>query len=150
MPRNVLLPCVISRRACDVATGEQLKDCGGEKNTSNLSHFSSSKGTLSPFKSSSLNPPRYCVTRAMKQLFSYKSIPVLRKPPSSIFLLLFCFFNHVHCQKQTTFVNRWGGLKCINYKRNRFSGHVFNSTESENVLIIFLAFFFVMQNYSTL
>lgn len=61
----------------------------GEKNASNLSHFSSFS-----FQSGSLNPTHYCVTRAMKQLFSHKSVAVLRKHPSPFFYCCF-IFNHV-------------------------------------------------------
>lgn len=120
MPRNVLLPCVISRRACDVATGAQLKNCGGKKRIQFVSLLVFQGDTFS-FQSSSLNPTRYCVTRAMKQLFSYKSAAVRRNSPSSVFYCC-CFFNHVVWLQamssfQTTFVNRWGGLKCRKHLR---------------------------------
>lgn len=45
-------------------------------------------------QSSSLNPTRYCVTRAMILLFSYKSTAARRNPPSSVFYCCW-FFNHV-------------------------------------------------------
>lgn len=92
MPRNVLLPCVISRRACDVAPGEQLKDCRGKKRIQFVSLLVFHGDTFS-FQSSSLNPTHYCVTRAMKQLFSQKHC-CSEKTSQPFFLLLF-IFNHV-------------------------------------------------------
>lgn len=140
MPRNVLLPCVIS---CDVATGEQLKDCREKKRIQFVSLLVFQGDTFS-FQSSSLNPTHYCVTRTMKQLFSYKSIAVLRKRPSSVFyccsflIMLSGCRQWIRFRQQTTSVKLWGGQKCINHLRNSHSGHDFNSFESENKHIFYL------------
>lgn len=88
-----------------------------EKNASNLSHFSSSTGTLSLFKQQ-LEPYSLLCDKSHETIILIQKHCCSEKTPQHFFLLLF-IFNHVACRRwilfrqQTTSVNRWGGLKCI-------------------------------------
>lgn len=148
MPRNVLLPCVISRRACDVATGAQLKDCGGKKRIQFVSLLVF-QGDTFPFQSSSLNPTHYCVTRAMKHLFSYKSTAVWRNPPSFVFYCCW-FFNHVVWLQAIgsfrTTDNICKKVKCRNHLRESLFRTSFQFFRKEiSTFFIYFSCVFVMQ-----